>query len=777
MTTNTQQPPADQAEGCQENELPVTPSEARDLSTPQSGLDTALTLFDWLWDDRPGWVCLATDHRIRDLKSGRKSSDFRNAQWYRWPEDREKIPAYAEMVMNSREVWFTPALLDSEDRKAHNATVNGRICQVDADHTDEWDEQEKATRLALLKDLNAAVVKSGTNGNFHAYVKLDRDTPREVIDRLNAQLTAAFAGDSSKENASSVLRFPGTFNHKTDPSRPVVLETCPEGFAGWDPAELARTLPEAQETPTGGRDEAAAWVAPDAPDSLAECRTLADLLSMPTGHPERSTWPWLQKVAGHESRAEWLKPKPNQADYIARVISHDAASDSPRLPYDEAKFFEVLEHKWEEDGRKNSGSKIALAAQLAKGEIDPVEAVESWSDFNERVFDDVAGIHISNVAQERYYGPLLKLAETDPEAFDATPFARTELLRQINRARAEEKAKVLAAPGNKELGRPSRRKDCTGVVYDATAPGLFIQPGWITLFMADYEVGKTMLAYSLAADRLRKGEEVVVIQEDEAADQTWGKVDAFCLTEEEEDRFQPYNYQGWNLVATPEMLDALMERHPRTTLLIVDSIMKITKLAGLEEDNPGAVALWTVFERFAAKYPQVAVLLIDHQGHNGGGHARGATGKAQMSSVVLQVSSVAKFARDRNGQIKVKVHKHRNGESTGHTWRGDVIVRRGDEPFRIEWADEGVKGQGGGGSAEPDGIDGIKGAELGILKLLKPTLGSEDVWITKTEIDKADKRHATSVTKSIGKLIDAGYLAEKPGWKLGDGPKSYRRLK
>lgn len=82
-------------------------------------------------------------------------------------------------------------------------------------------------------------------------------------------------------------------------------------------------------------------------------------------------------------------------------------------------------------------------------------------------------------------------------------------------------------------------------------------------------------------------------------------------------------------MATPEMLDRLMERHPRTTLLIVDSIMKITKLAGLEEDNPGVVALWTVFERFAAKYPQVAVLLIDHQGRNGGGHARPPAGRTR----------------------------------------------------------------------------------------------------------------------------------------------------
>ncbi|MFJ6308243.1 AAA family ATPase [Streptomyces althioticus] len=693
MTTDMQRPPVATTEGRQSD--PVATSKTQDFSTSQDVPAPALTLFDWLWGDRPGLVCIATDRRLRDIKAGRTKSKFSNAGWFQWPESRDRFLAFAEMVKDSNEVWFTPAQFKSELRAKDN-TINGNICQVDADHTDEWTDEEKASRLALLDRLNAAIVKSGTNGNFHAYVKLDRDVPREVIDRLNRQLIVAFAGDPSKDHGANVLRFPGTFNHKSDPSRPVVLETCPEGFAGWDPAELARILPEVQETPTGAQDEATPWGVPDAPDSLAECKTLGDLLSLPSDHIDRSTWEWLQRVAGYESRAESLKPKPSKREYIARVISYDGASDAPRLLHDRDQFFEVLEHKWEEDGVKRSDSKTALAAQLAKGEIDPVEAVESWSDFNERVFDDVAGIHISNVAQDRYYGPLLRLAETDPEAFDKTAFARTELLRQINRARAEEKAKVLAAPGNKELGRPSRRKDCTGVVYDTTAPGLFIQPGWITLFMADYEVGKTMLAYSLAADRLRKGEEVVVIQEDEAADQTWGKIDAFCLTEEEEERFQPYNYAGWNLVATPEMLDQLIERHPRTTLLIIDSVMKIIKLAGLEEDNPGAVAIWTVIERFIAKHPQLAVLLIDHQGHNGSGHARGATGKAQMSSIVVQVSSVTKFARDRNGQIKAKIHKHRNGESTGHTWRGDVIVRRDDEPFHIKWTDEGVKGQAGG---------------------------------------------------------------------------------
>ncbi len=63
------------------------------------------------------------------------------------------------------------------------------------------------------------------------------------------------------------------------------------------------------------------------------------------------------------------------------------------------------------------------------------------------------------------------------------------------------------------------------------------------------------------------------------------------------------------------------------------------------------------------------------------------------------------------------------------------------------------------------------------MKLLKPTLGAEDRWVTETEIDKADGLHGTTVTRSIAKLIDAGYLVEMPGWKPSDGPKSYRRLK
>lgn len=747
MTTNMDRPPVATTEGQQIHQTNTT-TESRCLAAVQGTDDPATSLFDYLWDERPGWVCLATDHRIRDIKSERKKTAFHNAAWYSWPEDRSKIWAYAEQVMNSREVWFTPAQFKSKGRKMDNA-IGGRICQVDADHTDEWTEEETATRLALLVELNAAVVKSGTNGNFHAYIKLDRDTPRDVIDGLNAQLTAAFAGDSTKENASSVLRMPGTFNHKTDPSNAVVLERLPEGFPGWGPAELASLLPETQKTPTAGRSGAIVRREPAVvPDSLDDCRTLADCLSLPSDHPDRGN-NWLTRVAGFEAR--------NVQDYetlLAKLRAYNAASADPM---GDDQVHKVSESVWNREQAKKKGvSADALAAKLKSGEMGVAEAVESWEDFDEKVFNDIAGLYIRDVAQNAYFGPLLKLAETDQEAFDATAYARMELLRQIARVRGEEKAKTLAAPGNKELGQPSRRSDCTDVVYDTTAPGLFLHSGRITLAMADYESGKTMLAYSLASERIRKGEEAVIIQEDEHAGDTWRKMDAFCLTEDEEARFHPYNYPGWNLVSTPELLDQLMKEHPGTTLVVVDSLAKQFDRTGLEESNEGTATLWGVFERFLAKHPQVSFMVIDHIGHGGNGHGRGATNKAQMSPIVLQISSVKKFTRVDNGCIKVKVHKHRDGISTGHTWRGDVTVRDGDTPLQFAWTDLGV-GKSGDGSAPKDEVQGV-----GASNKVKTALRLKSDWMTVKELMEAAGLARPTVTKEINAMVEKGAVRKEP---------------
>lgn len=751
-------PPVATTEGQQIHET-NTPTESRDLAATQGASDVALTLFDWLWDDRPGWVCLATDHRIRDIKSKRKSSDFRNTAWFSWPEGRSKIWARAEMVMNSREVWFTPALLQTQDRKATNATDNGRICQVDADHTDEWTEEETATRSALLVKLNAAVVKSGTNGNFHAYIKLDRDTPRDVIDGLNAQLTTAFAGDSTKENASSVLRMPGTFNHKTDPSNPVDLERLPESFPGWDPAELASLLPEAQKTPTEARDGAIMRREPAAvPDSLDDCRTLADCLSLPNDHPDRGD-NWLTRVAGFEARDV------RQYDtLLAKVRAYNAASDDP-MGDDQVQ--KIAESVWSREQLKKRGASAeVLGAKLRSGELSVAEVVEAWEGFDEKVFNDVAGMYIRDIAKAKYLGHLAALFEHDRDAYDDTPYARMQRFERAAWHRADEQAKILAAPGNTDLGEPDDWDESEVIERDFTGSGLFIQPGWLSLVIGDYESAKTMVFLWTAADRLRRGETVIFIDEESPTDQTFDKLSAFQLTPEQRAGFKRYGHRGWNLAAHPEMLDKLIERHPEATLIGADSVSRLMSNSGLEDDNAGAMRLWTNIEQFVSRNPNVGFYLIDHQGMNGGNHARGASVKVQQSSIAIRLTTKKKFTKSEDGQLTASVLKHRNGLSTGHAFQVDVTTTA-PGPLEMHWTDKGAS------KTEPK--SDVPGGDWGPLefKLMTYIKAAKGEWVSKPELDKASGKDRTTVSRSVAKLIESGRVEEDPDWKAGQS-KRYR---
>ncbi|MBQ1081574.1 AAA family ATPase [Nocardiopsis sp. B62] len=738
------------------------------MTSEQVDPSVALRLLDWLWDERPGLVCLATDHRLRDIKSERKPSDFRNAAWYSWPQDRDKVPAYAEMVMGSREVWFTPALLNTEHRRANNATDNGRVCQVDADHTDEWTDEDRATRLALLDKLNAAVVRSGTSGNFHAYVKLDRDTPRGVIDRLNAQLTAAFAGDPTKENASSVLRLPGTLNHKTDPANPVVLEYVDPEFEGWDPDELSAMLPEP--APKGGA-HAGAGSSPAQYEGSVEQRleaAVAELLPMkPSEGIGRDNQ--MAKVAG----------------YAARVIDSEAVFEwflrwvNSRMAYqltDAEVAKKVGIWRREKAKRDEESTEDKLGAQLLRGDVDPAEVVRSWDGYREKVFNDVAGWVIRDDAFDLYYGHLAALAERDPEAFDQTPYARAELVRQIARVRGEERAKILAAGGNTELGEPDDWDETETVERDFTGPGLFVQPGWLSLVIGDYESAKTMVLLWAAAERLRRGETVILIDEESPKDQTFDKLSAFQLTPEQRAGFKRYGHRGWNLAAHPEMLDKLIEKHPDATLVIADSVSRLMSNSGLEDDNAGAMRLWTNIEQFVSRRPGVAFCLIDHQGMGGGLHARGASVKVQQSSIAVRLSMKRKFTKTEDGQLTATVLKHRNGLSTGHEFQVDVTTT-GHGPLEMHWTDLGTDPDSGNAKQGQRGADDLGPVEMGILKTAKPTLGVADKWVSKNELDRAADRHSSTVTRAVKKLIDGGYLIEKPGWTSGDGPKQYRRVK
>ncbi|MER7049620.1 hypothetical protein [Streptomyces jumonjinensis] len=214
-------------------------------------------------------------------------------------------------------------------------------------------------------------------------------------------------------------------------------------------------------------------------------------------------------------------------------------------------------------------------------------------------------MYIRDIAKAKYLGHLTALFEHDRDAYDDTTYARMQLFQRAAWHRADEQAKILAAPGNTDLGEPDDWDESEVIERDFTGSGLFIQPGWLSLVIGDYESAKTMVFLWAAADRLRRGETVIFIDEESPTDQTFDKLSAFQLTPEQRAGFKRYGHRGWNLAAHPEMLDKLIEPHPEATHVGADSVSRLMSNSGLEDDNAGAMRSWTNIEQFLSRNPNV----------------------------------------------------------------------------------------------------------------------------------------------------------------------------
>lgn len=222
------------------------------VSGAQAGPSSALRLLDWLWDEAEGLAVLADESPQRRVRAlGLSGGKFTNHP-FPWAAQRAELIEHALERREIKDIWFAPMLYPDwgpdEERGAtqrkHGRALAGRAAWCDSDGTDEWTDAQWDEARAWVRKLRAAVVRSGTGDNFHTYVKLSRAAPPDVIDRINRQLIALLAGDKGKHDCSSLLRLPGTLNHKHDPPRPVVLESVPTDFEGWDPDELSAMLPD-----------------------------------------------------------------------------------------------------------------------------------------------------------------------------------------------------------------------------------------------------------------------------------------------------------------------------------------------------------------------------------------------------------------------------------------------------------------------------------------------------------------------------------------------------
>ncbi|EFL41115.1 DUF3987 domain-containing protein [Streptomyces griseoflavus] len=151
-------------------------------------------------------------------------------------------------------VFICSALFDGEGIKAENVT-GGRVVWVDIDPPRLKDKSIDQARMPDhmrwlkgakrdLRNLGAKIVNSGSPGGVHARVKLSRTVSRDELRAINWLLAQTYKGDS-KHSSESLLRLPGTLNHKSDPPTyvgPDIGLVARDAPQAWEPEKLVAKL-------------------------------------------------------------------------------------------------------------------------------------------------------------------------------------------------------------------------------------------------------------------------------------------------------------------------------------------------------------------------------------------------------------------------------------------------------------------------------------------------------------------------------------------------------
>lgn len=116
-------------------------------------------------------------------------------------------------------------------------------------------------------------------------------------------------------------------------------------------------------------------------DSLAECDSKAACLSLPPGHGDRSSYPWVKKTAGYEARDARDTTPRAYAEYYAAMRAYDQGSNRPHYDYDPDKFDEILEFVWrEESGKRDEVPTNRPTRELWRSDPEAYKATGEYDD-------------------------------------------------------------------------------------------------------------------------------------------------------------------------------------------------------------------------------------------------------------------------------------------------------------------------------------------------------------------------------------------------------------
>lgn len=225
---------------------------------PQDILSYLLAVFS----DDTGFAVFALGmNPRRNPKTGRYEHDYWSERKgekiaFTWPDEAELICEAIEQCADAGDLYVGPYLRRSK-RRAKGDAVCLRLVHTDCDH---GLDQEK---MAILIQLGAFVVGSGSPGNGHVYVPLSEPVSQAGHEALGKGLITYMNGDRSKHSDNDLLRPVGAYNLK-----PTVFENSPARRVHWmvkpngkraDPHTLADLLgvdlDAAEKAQTNGQGE------------------------------------------------------------------------------------------------------------------------------------------------------------------------------------------------------------------------------------------------------------------------------------------------------------------------------------------------------------------------------------------------------------------------------------------------------------------------------------------------------------------------------------------
>jgi len=176
----------------------------------------------------------------------RDNGKYNHERWegghfFRWPAQRAKVIAHVCERSASDDVYVAPRL-----RTGRTASMGSALdgCWLFAD-LDKEPTREQRRCLRKLRARRHMLVQSGSAGHQHVYLQLDERHPVEQPTGLTRRLALALGADSKWQD-NTVLRPPGTLNHKAAASgatSTTVDLLPPTRDRPWTAAELDELLP------------------------------------------------------------------------------------------------------------------------------------------------------------------------------------------------------------------------------------------------------------------------------------------------------------------------------------------------------------------------------------------------------------------------------------------------------------------------------------------------------------------------------------------------------